>query len=94
MFNADARWDRPLPGHSPQGDEPVEVFAKFLSGKIIPLAFVINGTRYSIVRIHYAWSERKGRSALRYFSVADKKDTYCLCFDLEYMKWSLVAQSG
>jgi hypothetical protein len=90
MFKQEARWDRNLPGDIEEGWEPIEVFVKFLKGKIIPLYFVLAGNRFNISRINYAWSQRKGRAFLYYFSVADKNDTYRLCFNAENMSWHLL----
>jgi hypothetical protein len=93
MFKQEARWDRNLPGDTEGGWEPVEVFAKFLKGRIIPLYFVLSGNRFNISRINYVWNQRKGRTVLYYFSVADKNDTYRLCFNSEAMSWHLIANS-
>ena len=78
MFNPEARWDRSMPEDSEEDSQPAEVFARFLKGRIIPQYFVLNEQRVQISRINYAWTERKGRVLLRYFSVSDNStDSYC-----------------
>ncbi|HOW42062.1 MAG TPA: hypothetical protein P5110_03710 [Candidatus Omnitrophota bacterium] len=89
MFNPHARWDRKLPCADPDAAETVEVCARFLKGKVIPLYFTVSGSRIAVKRINYSWQERKGNVILRYFSVADAGDTYCLCLDPETMIWRL-----
>jgi hypothetical protein len=93
MFNPEARWDRRLPGDGRQTQESVEVFVRFLKGKIIPLYFVLSGNRFNISRINYGWTERKGKVLFYYFSVSDRTDIYHLCFNSETMSWYLIATS-
>ena len=90
MFNPHARWDRRLPAGDHAGAEPVEVFARFSKGKIIPLRFTMSNSTVTVKRIQYSWRERKGSVILHYFSVADTGDSYCLCLDPETMAWSLL----
>jgi hypothetical protein len=89
MFNPEARWDRNMPADSDEHSQPAEVFARFLKGKVIPLYFVLNEQRIQISRINYAWTERKGKVLLRYFSVSDKDDTYILMLNAETMSWRM-----
>ncbi len=91
MFNPNARWDRRLPGSEhARPSRALEVLAKFSQAGIQPKLFVLNGIEYPIYTVNYSWSERHGRNVLRYFSVADRSDTYCLCLDTERMLWSLI----
>jgi hypothetical protein len=87
MFNPHARWDRHLPGQGAGESQLIEVCARFTQGKIVPLHFILSGNRFTITRINYIWNERKGRVNVRYFSVADGHDTYCLYLDTELMSW-------
>ncbi len=89
MFNPEARWDRSLPADSGENSQPVEVFARFSKGKVIPLYFVLSGRRTPVSRINYSWAERKGSAFLRYFSVSDASDTYILVLNAETMSWRI-----
>jgi len=90
MFNPQARWDRRMPGETHAGAEPVEVLARFSRGKVVPVSFIRGKVTVEVQRVAFAWQERKGSSLLRFFSVADGGDTYCLCFDPEHMAWRLL----
>ena len=89
MFNPEARWDRNMPADSEENSQPVEVFARFSKGRVIPLYFVLSGRRTQISRINYSWAERKGRALLRYFSVSDAGDTYVLVLNTETLSWRI-----
>jgi hypothetical protein len=90
MFNPQARWDRSLPADAVEKSEPVEVVARFVKGKIIPLCFVLKENRCNISRINYSWTERKGKGLVYYFSVSDKSDDYRISLDVEVMSWRLL----
>jgi hypothetical protein len=92
MFNPQARWDRPFPGDAGSNSEAVEVIARFLKGRIIPLYFVLKENRFNVARINYSWTERKGRGLVYYFSVWDNSDNYCLFLDAEAMSWRLLTE--
>jgi hypothetical protein len=92
MFNPQARWDRSLPGDASEKSEAVEVIARFIKGKIIPLCFVLKESRCNISRINYSWTERKGRGLIYYFSVSDKSDDYRIFLDAEAMSWRLLTE--
>ncbi len=78
-----------MPGDDDGNAEAVEVVCRFIKGKIIPLYFVLKEIRFDIRRIHYSWAERKGKSMIFYFNVADKDDNYCLFLDAEAMSWRI-----
>ena len=92
MFNPQARWDRSLPADAGEKSEPVEVAARFIKGKIVPLWFVLKESRCNISRINYSWTERKGRCLIYYFSVSDKSDDYRIFLDAEVMSWRLLVE--
>jgi hypothetical protein len=89
MFNPEARWDRNMPADSEDNSQPVEVYARFLKGEVIPLYFVLSGRRTPASRINFAWTERKGKALLRYFSVSDNNETYILVLNSETMSWRM-----
>ncbi|MDD5347070.1 MAG: hypothetical protein PHT59_00485 [Candidatus Omnitrophica bacterium] len=91
MFNHQARWDRKLPGDEAGQWEPVEVIVRFMRGRIFPLYFFVKSSQLRVERIHYAWTERKGKGMLYYFNVSDASDQYRLCLDTETMSWHLAA---
>jgi hypothetical protein len=92
MFNPQARWDRALPADAGDKSEAVEVIARFIKGKIIPLCFILKENRCNISRINYSWTERKGKSLIYYFSVSDKSDDYRIFLEAESMSWRLLAE--
>jgi hypothetical protein len=89
MFSQQARWDRRMPGDGQQKWEHAEVFCRFSGGKIVPLRFVLGSAVFTVSKVNYAWTERKGKVLLHLFSVSDTRDTYRLCFDPETMSWQV-----
>lgn len=88
MFSQQARWDRKMPGEGGgPGWERAEVLARFSRTKILPMKFLIGTAMHRVSAVHYAWSERKGKATVYFFSVSDGTDTYRLSFDTETMSW-------
>ena len=90
MFNPNSRWDRRLPNDAQEAGEAVDVLCCCRQGKVIPQAFSRGSARIAVQRINHSWQERSGRSLLRYYSVSDGTDTYCLSLDSETMSWRLL----
>jgi len=89
MFNSNARWDRSLPDSVEEKSCPVEVFVHFSKGRLVPVSFSLNENKYTVQRINYSWSERRGRSVIHFFSVSDTSDTYQLSFNSETFAWRM-----
>ena len=90
MFNPQARWDRRLPADPAKDHKAVEVVARFDGGRVTPLYFFLQGSRFDVSRVNYSWTERKGRGLVYYFSVRDKGGDYRLLLDAESMVWRMI----
>jgi len=95
MFNAEARWDRPLPQEEALPGEEIAIAASFFRGKFKPLWFDYQHKRHIIKNIFFAWKEKKGKDVYDLFSVSDKDDCcYRLCFSRKSLGWKLLAEDG
>jgi hypothetical protein len=93
MFNAEARWDRPLPRDNIMPGNPVNVVASFKEDRFFPLWFFLHGDRHLVKKVQFIWQERKGREKFYLFSVTDTYDTqYTLCFLYQSMRWLAIEE--
>lgn len=67
--------------------EPIEVLAMFKAGRAKPLQFKWGMRTYLVKTIDLAFSERKGRDKLSYFSVHDGANTFRLAYSAEGQQW-------
>jgi hypothetical protein len=67
--------------------EPIEVLAMFKAGQIKPRQFRWGMRTYDVRRIDLAFSERKGRDKLSYFSIYDGTNTFRLAYSTEAQQW-------
>ena len=81
MFNANARWDRPLPQDDALPGEAIDVVVSFKRGGFFPLWFSLHGDKHMIKNVQFTWQEKKGAEVFNLFSVTDNNDTqYTICF--------------
>ena len=93
MFNADARWDRPLPQDDILAGEPIDVVVSFKGAKFFPLWFFLHGDKHIIKNIQFTWQEKKGREVFYLFSVTDNYDIrYTVCFLRQSMRWKAIGK--
>lgn len=88
MFSSDSRWDRHTPDKS-YDEQPIDVGAVFLKGKMSPQNFVWKNRKYLIKEITYEWKESRGNQLLHYFSVSDGSNLYLVYFNAQHVCWRL-----
>ena len=93
MFNANARWDRPLPQDDALPGEAIDVVVSFKRGGFFPLWFFLHGNKHMIKNVQFTWQEKKGAEAFNLFSVTDNNDTqYTICFIPQSLVWKIVRE--
>lgn len=72
-------------------EEPIDVMAAFLRGRVFPRAFSWRQRRYEVSEVTARWSNYEGGAKRHYFSVAtDGANLYELVFDSNTLGWRLV----
>ena len=95
MFNANARWDRPLPQDETLPGEAIDVVVSFKRGGFFPLWFFLHGNKHMIKNVQFTWQEKKGREIFELFSVTDSNDTqYTICFLRQKMRWRIINENS
>ena len=93
MFNANARWDRPMPQDDTMPGEAVDAVVSFKGGKFFPLWFFLHGNKHMIKNINLKWQDKKGRELFDMFSVTDSNDSqYTICFIRRSFCWRIIEQ--
>ena len=90
MFTSNSRWDRHLPSHSYDHEEPIEVGAIFRAGKIIPKWFTWKDRKYQVKEITFEWKDKRGDDSLHCFSLNDGANIYQVYFNNKLLHWRLV----
>ena len=91
MFNANARWDRPLPQEDTLLGQEVDVVVSFKGQKFFPIWFFLHGDKHMIKNVQFSWQEKKGREVFELFSVTDNNNTqYTICFIRESFRWRII----
>ncbi len=71
-------------------DERIRVGAIFSEGgRLQPVWFALNGRRYAIERVTYAWQERDGAVKVYHFAAKVGATIYELAFDSAALAWRL-----
>ncbi len=72
-------------------DDRVRVGAIFgEDGRLQPVWFALNGRRYAVERVTYAWQERDGAVKIRYYAVKVGGTVFELALDTSTLRWRLV----
>jgi hypothetical protein len=71
-------------------NEPIEVFANFTFGGLIPIIFAWRNKDYNIQAINFMYTEQKGTTKLFYFNVSNNSENYKLCLNSSTLTWELV----
>lgn len=91
MFNANARWDRPLPHDEMLPGQTIDVVVSFKRGGFFPLWFFLHGDKHMIKNVQFAWQEKKGTEQFQLFSVTDNNNTrYTICFAQRSFRWRII----
>ena len=73
-----------------QINEPIDVVAKFVGNKAIPVKFLWNGKEIIISKINLIYSSFEGRIKFHFFAVSDGANYFKLQFNSENLQWTLV----
>ncbi|MCK4994124.1 MAG: hypothetical protein KAS13_03650 [Candidatus Omnitrophica bacterium] len=95
MFNANARWDRPLPQDDALPGQSIDVVVSFKRGGFFPLWFFLHGNKHIIKNVQFTWQEKKGIGVFDLFSVSDNNDTqYTICFIRKSFLWRIIEKDS
>ncbi len=73
-----------------QINEPVDVVAKFIKNKLIPIKFLWKGREIAILKINLTWSTFEGRNKFYFFAVSDSTNYFKLQFNSDNLSWTLL----
>lgn len=72
-------------------DEPVDVMAAFLGGRLVPRLFKWHGRRYAIKEVTSMWTDLEGQFRRYFYAVTtDAPNLYELVFSTKDLRWLLI----
>jgi hypothetical protein len=71
-------------------NEPIEVIAKFVGNKTIPIKFLWSGQEILIKKVNLSWTTFEGRSKFYFFAVSDNTNYFKLQFNTDNLTWVLL----
>jgi len=73
-----------------QINEPIDVIAKFLGNKTIPIKFLWHNREILIKKVNLTYSRVVGRGRFYFFAVSDNTNYFKLQFNTENLQWTLL----
>jgi hypothetical protein len=73
-----------------QINEPIDVVAKFIKNKLVPIKFFWKGREIVIHKINLTWSSFEGRNKFYFFAVSDSANYFKLHFNSDNLSWTLL----
>ncbi len=71
-------------------NEPVNVIAKFMGNKTIPIKLLWHDREILITKVNLTWSRWEGRVKFYFFAVSDGVNYFKLQFNSEALSWTLL----
>lgn len=74
-------------------NERVEVLAKFIGGKVLPVIVRWRGRRYWVQKLNLHHTERAGTDTVHYFAVSTEVGDCTLSYSQQRLSWRLLEVS-